>query len=117
SGGSRHLYLQETHRFVGILQNGAQAGRWIRQSARPLAGNARGMHSPSTAEAPVHHEMGLVNRIANLIGVAVPPIGVAVAAVLLWQRAVDGFDLGLLAATYLITGFGVTVGYHRLLTH
>jgi stearoyl-CoA desaturase (delta-9 desaturase) len=75
------------------------------------------MHSPSAAEAHVHHEMGLVNRIANLIGVAVPPIGVLVAVVLLWQRAVDGFDLGLLAATYLLTGFGVTVGYHRLLTH
>src|SRR4051812_19111782 len=75
------------------------------------------MHSPSVAQAPVHHEMGQLTRIANVIGVVLPVIGIAVAIVLLWHRAVDGFDLALLAVTYLLTGFGVTVGYHRLLTH
>jgi stearoyl-CoA desaturase (Delta-9 desaturase) len=74
------------------------------------------MHSPSAAQAPVH-EFGTVNRVANLIGVVLPVIGVVVAIVLLWDRAVDGFDLAVLAVTYLLTGFGVTVGYHRLLTH
>jgi stearoyl-CoA desaturase (Delta-9 desaturase) len=61
--------------------------------------------------------MGQVHRIANLLGVVAPLVGVIVAVVLLWQRAVDGFDLALLGSTYLLTGFGVTVGYHRLLTH
>jgi stearoyl-CoA desaturase (delta-9 desaturase) len=57
------------------------------------------------------------NKISNLIAVILPPIGVVVAIVLLWNRAVDWIDLGLLAGMYVITAAGVTIGYHRLLTH
>ena len=74
------------------------------------------MHSPTAVQPPVH-EFGAVNRAANLIGVVLPVIGVLLAIVLLWNRAVDAFDLALLVVTYLLTGFGVTVGYHRMLTH
>jgi stearoyl-CoA desaturase (Delta-9 desaturase) len=56
-------------------------------------------------------------RITNLLGVVVPLFGVAAAIVLLWNRAVDAGDLALLGVLYLLTGLGVTVGYHRLLTH
>ncbi|HEY5188384.1 MAG TPA: fatty acid desaturase [Solirubrobacteraceae bacterium] len=53
----------------------------------------------------------------NLLGVVVPFAGVLVAVVLLWNRAVDAADLTLLAITYLVTAVGITVGFHRLLTH
>jgi stearoyl-CoA desaturase (Delta-9 desaturase) len=56
-------------------------------------------------------------KMANLLGVVVPFLGVIAAIVLLWQRWVDATDLALLAAFYLATGVGVTVGFHRLLTH
>jgi stearoyl-CoA desaturase (Delta-9 desaturase) len=56
-------------------------------------------------------------RIANLIGVVLPFAGVIAAIVLLWNRAVDLTDVGILAVSYLITAIGVTVGFHRLLTH
>jgi stearoyl-CoA desaturase (delta-9 desaturase) len=56
-------------------------------------------------------------RTANLLGVVVPLLGVLAAIVLLWQRAVDATDLAILAGMYLVTGLGVTVGFHRLLTH
>jgi stearoyl-CoA desaturase (Delta-9 desaturase) len=56
-------------------------------------------------------------RTANLIGVVVPFAGVIVAIALLWNRGVDAIDLGILAAMYLISAVGVTVGFHRLLTH
>jgi stearoyl-CoA desaturase (Delta-9 desaturase) len=56
-------------------------------------------------------------RIANLLGVVVPFIGVLAAVVFLWNRAVDWTDLGILAAMYLLTAVGVTIGFHRLLTH
>ncbi|HZO80026.1 MAG TPA: fatty acid desaturase [Solirubrobacteraceae bacterium] len=56
-------------------------------------------------------------RVANLLGVAIPFVGVIAAVGLLWDRAVDGVDLGLLGVMYLFTAVGVTVGYHRLLTH
>jgi stearoyl-CoA desaturase (Delta-9 desaturase) len=61
--------------------------------------------------------MTRTERIANLTGVVVPFAGLLAAVVLLWQRAVDGIDLALLAAMYVVTALGVTVGYHRLLTH
>ena len=61
--------------------------------------------------------MTRAERNVNLIGVVVPFLGVLVAIVLLWNRAVDAVDLAILATMYLITGIGVTVGFHRLLTH
>jgi stearoyl-CoA desaturase (Delta-9 desaturase) len=56
-------------------------------------------------------------RIANLIGVVVPFAGVVVAIPLLWHHGVDGVDLALLAVMYMVTAVGITVGFHRLLTH
>jgi stearoyl-CoA desaturase (delta-9 desaturase) len=37
--------------------------------------------------------------------------------VLLWNRAVDAADLAILGVMYLLTAVGITVGFHRLLTH
>jgi stearoyl-CoA desaturase (Delta-9 desaturase) len=56
-------------------------------------------------------------RIANLTGVVLPFVGVIAAIVLLWNRAVDLTDVGILVVSYLVTAIGVTVGFHRLLTH
>jgi stearoyl-CoA desaturase (delta-9 desaturase) len=61
--------------------------------------------------------MTRAERYANLVGVVVPFAGVLVAIVLFWNRAVDAADLAILAGMYLITAVGVTVGFHRLLTH
>ncbi len=61
--------------------------------------------------------MSRVHRISNIAGVVLPFLGLLVAIVLLWNRAVDAADLALLAVTYVLTGLGVTIGYHRLLTH
>jgi stearoyl-CoA desaturase (Delta-9 desaturase) len=56
-------------------------------------------------------------RYANLAGVVIPFIGTLAAIVLLWNRAVDVTDLAVLIVMYLITAVGITVGFHRLLTH
>ncbi|MDQ4041567.1 MAG: fatty acid desaturase [Actinomycetota bacterium] len=56
-------------------------------------------------------------RWTNLVAVFLPLVALAVAIVLLWGRAVDAIDLALLAAMYAVTGLGITVGFHRLLTH
>jgi stearoyl-CoA desaturase (delta-9 desaturase) len=63
------------------------------------------------------NSMTRTQRIANLGAVFVPFVAFAVACVLLWNRAVDAFDLALLVAMYLPVGLGVTVGFHRLFTH
>ena len=61
--------------------------------------------------------MTRTERNANLAGVIVPFAGVLAAIVLLWNRWVDGTDLAILGGMYLITAVGVTIGFHRLLTH
>ena len=61
--------------------------------------------------------MGRVHRVVNVLGVFVPVIGVVAAAVILWGDLVGPHDLVLTAALYVLTGFGVTVGFHRLFTH
>jgi stearoyl-CoA desaturase (Delta-9 desaturase) len=67
--------------------------------------------------ANLQSHMTRLERNANLAGVVVPFLGVLAAIVLLWNRAVDGTDLAILGAMYLVTAVGVTVGFHRLLTH
>jgi stearoyl-CoA desaturase (delta-9 desaturase) len=61
--------------------------------------------------------MTRAERIANLIGVVVPFVGLLAAIFLLWNSWVDWIDLAILAGLYLVCGLGITVGYHRLLTH
>lgn len=56
-------------------------------------------------------------RLYVLIIVVVPLLGTLLAIRLLWQLAVNWFDLVLLAAMYAVTMLGVTIGYHRMLTH
>ena len=53
----------------------------------------------------------------NLIGVCLPLAGVLVAIVLLWDTAVGWVSLAVLAAMYVVSVMGVTLGFHRLLTH
>jgi stearoyl-CoA desaturase (Delta-9 desaturase) len=61
--------------------------------------------------------MTRAERITNLAGVVLPFLGVIAAIVMLWNKWVDGTDLAILGVMYLVTAIGVTVGYHRLLTH
>ena len=56
-------------------------------------------------------------RAVNLLAVVLPPVVIAVAIVVFWNDVVGLHDLALLLVMYLITGFGVTVGFHRMLTH
>src|SRR5690348_13791514 len=61
--------------------------------------------------------MSKAGQISNLLAVLIPFVAFIVAVVLLWGNGVGGHDLLFFAAMYLVTGFGVTVGFHRLLTH
>jgi stearoyl-CoA desaturase (delta-9 desaturase) len=61
--------------------------------------------------------MTTAHRISNLVGVVVPLLAVLLGIVLLWNTLVDWSDLIGLAFMYVICGLGVTVGFHRMLTH
>jgi len=53
----------------------------------------------------------------NLVVVVGPIVGLVVAVVLLWNRLVSWTDLAVLAVMYTLTGLGLTIGFHRLLSH
>ncbi|HEX8105831.1 MAG TPA: fatty acid desaturase [Solirubrobacteraceae bacterium] len=57
------------------------------------------------------------HRISNLAGAIVPFVAFLAAILLLWNRLVDWSDLAVMTFMYVITALGVTVGFHRLLTH
>jgi stearoyl-CoA desaturase (Delta-9 desaturase) len=63
------------------------------------------------------HTMSRTTKLANLGAVVVPFLATLAAIVLFWNRIVSATDLTILAVMYLLTATGITVGYHRLLTH
>jgi stearoyl-CoA desaturase (Delta-9 desaturase) len=70
-----------------------------------------------TAVAPPPTLMSGLHRWLNLAGVLLPFLGFVVAVVLLWNTLVDWADLAVMLIMYVITITGVTLGFHRLLTH
>lgn len=61
--------------------------------------------------------MTRVEKAVNLGAVVVPFLAALAALALLWNSIVNTADLAIMAAMYLLTALGVTVGFHRLLTH
>ncbi len=61
--------------------------------------------------------MSALHRWMNLAGVLLPFLGFVIAVVLLWNTLVDWSDLAVMLIMYVISGYGVTLGFHRLLTH
>jgi stearoyl-CoA desaturase (delta-9 desaturase) len=64
-----------------------------------------------------HLSKPLAEKIFVFVGVVGPLIATVYAIGQLWQRYVDGTDIALMLVFYLISGLGITVGFHRMLTH
>jgi stearoyl-CoA desaturase (Delta-9 desaturase) len=67
--------------------------------------------------APIVLAMTTLEKRVNLAAVVVPFLATIAAIPLLWNSLVSTVDLAILVVMYLLTGLGVTVGFHRLLTH
>ena len=75
------------------------------QSARPTDGEFD----------PVAHP--IVDRVATGVMTVVPALALVWAVLSAWGGSLRWPDVVVFAITYLLTGIGVTVGFHRLLTH
>ena len=64
---------------------------------------------------PIEHES--IDRLVRTLVFALPPTALAVGGWLAWGGALHWPDLLVLAIMYTSTGLGITVGFHRLLTH
>lgn len=58
-----------------------------------------------------------IKKIVMLVVVILPFLATLFAIALLWQRAVNWTDIALLITFDVIAGLGITIGYHRMLTH
>lgn len=99
-----------------------KAGRPVRDSpdtkARRTAATEYDGTSPFPAggEAPASGGRRMYVTVTALIVIA-PFVGLGLAVPLLWGSVVGPTDLVLAAVFYVVTGLGVTVGFHRGLTH
>ena len=82
----------------------------------PVARRAKLRKKDLPLEDQVHHTT-VSSRIANLCGVLIPFVGLAAAIFLLWGIAFNWVYLFIMLGMYLVTGLGITVGYHRFFTH
>ncbi len=55
--------------------------------------------------------------VSNMLAVILPFVGLIAAMLLMWGWGFSWTALGLFIGMYLVTAFGVTIGYHRLFTH
>ena len=64
------------------------------------------------------HPTPFIHKLVVLITVFAPMAGFAWAIALAWQTdMVRPIDLGMLIAGWFLTGLGLTIGFHRMLTH
>ena len=73
------------------------------------------MATPSDDVQPVAHETA--DRIITGLVTGLPVLALGLAAWRVWDGLLRPRDLLVLAIVYALTGLGVTVGFHRLLTH
>jgi stearoyl-CoA desaturase (Delta-9 desaturase) len=64
---------------------------------------------------PIAHETSA--RVARTLFFGLPPLALVVGGWMAWGGALYWHDLAVFAITYVVTGLGITVGFHRLFTH
>lgn len=73
---------------------------------------------PRSLHRPVEdHRVSPSLQVVNLLGVIVPMVALVAAIIMLWGVAFNWIYLGLMIGMYILTGLGITIGYHRLFTH
>jgi len=68
-------------------------------------------------EHPPVATAGWGQKTTMLVVTIIPFLGFIAAIMLLWNTFVGWTDLLLLAVLYVLCGFGITIGFHRMLTH
>lgn len=75
-------------------------------------------HDHEHSHDPDHEEMSTTRKVVMLFVVILPLLGLASAVVYTWQYGMMSWlYLGMLIGGWYLTGLGITVGYHRQLTH
>ena len=85
--------------------------------ASPAARPYDGLAAFPDSGIPVRTLQGRIRAGVTVLIAGVPFAGLAVAAWLAWGHGIGLADVLLAVAFYVVTGLGVSIGFHRLLTH
>src|SRR5436305_13626880 len=80
-----------------------------------MSESATGATVRPSDSVPIEHQR--LDRAVQAFAMTAPLAGLVAAGCLAWGGTMHWQDLVVTAVIYLLTGFGVTVGYHRLFTH
>ncbi len=69
------------------------------------------------ADHPATEPISLTYRVITLLAILIPFVGLVVAIALLWGPGFGWVHFGVFFSMYVLTGLGITIGYHRLFTH
>jgi stearoyl-CoA desaturase (delta-9 desaturase) len=106
----------DTHTLAGVrIDTHTQADVGI--DTHTLAGVRIDTHTQADASATAGVPTGRVERVTTVFITLAPALLVLVAAWQAWSHALDLLDVAIFAGLYVPIGLGVTVGFHRLLTH
>jgi stearoyl-CoA desaturase (delta-9 desaturase) len=94
-----------------IAESGPQGAPQDGISAAPAGGEGP---TPEEIELPVLMNL---DRLVTALITAVPPLLLGLAGWQLWNHGLHWRDVGIFFAMYVPAALGVTVGFHRLLTH
>jgi hypothetical protein len=100
-----------------LLSDGSEAG--IEPAALADSAERSDSEGAGSAASALGTATGAnrTHTVINLLGIGLPVVGLVTAVALVWNRGVGVTALGILAIGYVLTGVGITVGYHRLFTH
>jgi stearoyl-CoA desaturase (delta-9 desaturase) len=88
----------------------------------PIPTRESGISAPDdaselTGEYQPAGNLNVVNKIATAVVTIVPLVALALAVSLAWGHILHWTDVVVFVVCYVPTGLGITIGYHRLLTH
>jgi stearoyl-CoA desaturase (delta-9 desaturase) len=95
-----------------------KSGRAVEYTRAPVTETA--LDHPLDGQArvgSVRARTSFLSQLAGVVAVVVPPIGVLYAMGALWGSAFGLLDLGLMLALYVLSGLGITIGWHRYFSH
>ena len=75
------------------------------------------LHTVAPGPGAQSSSLPLSTRLLSLLAVVAPVAGLIAGCILLWGSGFGWVHLSIFVGMYLLSGLGITVGYHRLFTH
>ncbi|HJP77981.1 MAG TPA: acyl-CoA desaturase [Pseudonocardiaceae bacterium] len=83
----------------------------------PIAAPARPETAPPTPKPITEGRRGITEQVLVIAFVIIPLAALIIAVPFAWGWGLNWVDVGMAIGLYMLTGLGVTVGYHRHFTH